>query len=88
MNNCALLIKGCLPCLSVISLLTFKLNVFNFYLATTHLQYAIYMLSDKVEHNFPQRHLSKVTKNLHINIKNIYHPQKVGSIVNNQCKYR
>lgn len=45
------------------------------------------MLSDKVEHNFPQRHLSKVTKNLHINIKNIYHPQKVNSIVNNQCKY-
>lgn len=43
MNNCALLIKGCPPCLAVISLLTFKLNVFNFYLATTHLQYAIYI---------------------------------------------
>lgn len=46
MNNCALLIKGCPPCLAVISLLTFKLNVFNFYLATTHLQYAIYIYAE------------------------------------------
>lgn len=46
------------------------------------------MMSDKFAHNFPQRHLAKVTKNLQVNIKHIYHRQKVSSIANNQSKYR